>query len=97
MLKALIEKRNEKVAEMQSILDKAKEEKRAMTEEEMAQFNALEKEISNLDATIEAEKRASNYTITDDNKDKSVEERAEAEERAFENYIRGIVEQRTQM
>jgi HK97 family phage major capsid protein len=88
MLKALIEKRNEKVAEMQSILDKAKEEKRAMTEEEMAQFNALEKEISNLDATIEAEKRASNYTITDDNKDKSVEERAEAEERAFENYIR---------
>lgn len=95
MLKALIEKRNEKVAEMQSILDKAKEEKRAMTEEEMAQFNALENEISNLDATIEAEKRASNYTITDDNKDKSVEERAEAEERAFENYIRGIVEQRT--
>lgn len=95
MLKALIEKRNEKVAEMQSILDKAKEEKRAMTEEEMEQFNALEKEISDLDATIEAEKRASNYTITDDNKDKSVEERAEAEERAFENYIRGIVEQRT--
>lgn len=94
MLKALIEKRNEKVAEMQSILDKAKEEKRAMTEEEMAQFNALEKEISNLDATIEAEKRASNYTITDDNKDKSVEERAEAEERAFECYIRGIVEER---
>ena len=94
MLKALIEKRNEKVAEMQSILDKAKEEKRAMTEEEMAQFNALEKEISNLDATIEAEKRASNYTVTDDNKDKSVEERAEAEERAFANYIRGVVEER---
>lgn len=95
MLKALNEKRNEKVAEMQSILDKAKEEKRAMTEEEMAQFNALEKEISNLDATIEAEKRASNYTVTDDNKDKSVEERAEAEERAFANYIRGVVEERT--
>lgn len=88
MLKALIEKRNEKVAEMQSILDKAKEEKRAMTEEEMAQFNALEKEIKELDATIEAEKRASNYTVTDDNKDKSVEERAVLEERAFANYIK---------
>lgn len=97
MLKALIEKRNEKVAEMQSILDKAKEEKRAMTEEEMEQFNALEKEISDLDATIEAEKRASNYTITDDNTENNVngeEKRAESEERAFENYIRGIVEQR---
>lgn len=97
MLKALIEKRNEKVAEMQSILDKAKEEKRAMTEEEMEQFNALEEEISNFDATIEAEKRASNYTITDDNTENNVngeEKRAESEERAFENYIRGIVEQR---
>jgi HK97 family phage major capsid protein len=102
MLKALIEKRNEKVAEMQSILDKAKEEKRAMTEEEMEQFNALENEISNLDATIEAEKRASNYTITDDNTENNVngeEKRAESEERAFANYIKrqcGIhVEERT--
>jgi HK97 family phage major capsid protein len=91
MLKALNEKRNEKVAEMQSILDKAKEEKRAMTEEEMEQFNALENEISNLDATIEAEKRASNYTITDDNTENNVngeEKRAESEERAFANYIK---------
>jgi HK97 family phage major capsid protein len=94
-LKALIEKRNQKVEEMQALVDKAKEEQRAMTEEEMTKFNELEKEINNLDTTIEAEKRANNYTITNNNNnDKYTEERAEAEERAFENYIRGIVEQR---
>lgn len=94
MLKALIEKRNAKVTEMQAILNKAKTEERAMTEEEVAKFNALEKEIKDLDTTIEAEKRANNYTITEGIKNKGTEERAEAEERAFANYIRGIAEER---
>lgn len=97
MLKALIEKRNTKVAEMQGILNKAKTEERAMTDEEMTNFNALEKEIGDLDKTIEAEKRASDYVVTGDNTENNVngeEKRAESEERAFENYIRGVVEQR---
>ena len=95
MLKALIEKRNTKVAEMQGILNKAKTEERAMTEEEMARFNDLEKEIKELDATIEAETRAKGLEIIEDMKhDDKVEERALAEERAFECYIRGIVEER---
>lgn len=95
MLKALIEKRNMKVTQMQALVDKAKAEERAMTEEEMTQFNNLEKEIKDLDATIEAEKRAQELTIVDSSKnDGKAEERAVAEERAFENYIRGIVEER---
>lgn len=97
MLKALIEKRNTKVAEMQRILDKAKTEERAMTDEEMTNFNALEKEIRDLDKTIEAEKRARDYIVTGDNTENNVngeEKREESEERAFENYIRGVVEQR---
>jgi HK97 family phage major capsid protein len=94
-IKALIEKRNDKVKEMQGILDKAKEETRAMTEEEMTRFNDLEKEIKELDATIEAETRAKGLEIIEDMKhDDKVEERALAEERAFECYIRGIVEER---
>ena len=96
MLKALIEKRNMKVTQMQALVDKAKAEERAMTEEEMTQFNNLEKEIKDLDTTIEAEKRAQELTIVDSSKnDGKAEERAVAEERAFENYIRGIVEERT--
>ena len=89
-LKALIEKRNTKVAEMQGMVDKAKEETRAMTEEEMTKFNELEKEIKGLDATIEAEKRANSIETlknVDQNKSKA-EERAVIEERAFENYIK---------
>ena len=44
-LKSLTEQRNDKVTELQVIVDKAKEETRAMTEEEVTKFNTLEKEI----------------------------------------------------
>lgn len=91
ILKALLEKRNTKVTELKSVLDKAKSEERAMNEEEMTKFNALEKDIKDLDATIEAEKRANNLEIVDYNKKQVNEEQRaveEAEERAFENYIR---------
>ncbi|WP_249168645.1 phage major capsid protein [Alkaliphilus sp. B6464] len=94
-LKNLTEQRNDKVTELQSILDAAKAETRAMTEEEMTKFTSLEKEIKNLDETIAAETRAKGLEILEDTKkDKTIEERAMVEERAFENYVRGIVEQR---
>jgi HK97 family phage major capsid protein len=92
ILKALLEKRNTKVTELKTVLDKAKSEERAMNEEEMTSFNALEKEIKDLDATIEAEKRANNLEIIENNKKKNTEEEKraveEAEERAFLNYIK---------
>lgn len=98
-LKSLTEQRNDKVTELQAIVDKAKEETRAMTEEEVTKFNTLEKEIKNLDTTIKAEERARDLKIIEDVKNKkpeerAAEERAIAEERAFENYIRGVVEER---
>lgn len=98
-LKSLTEQRNDKVTELQAIVDKAKEETRAMTEEEVTKFNTLEKEIKNLDTTIKAEERARDLKIIEDVKNKKPEERAAeerviAEERAFENYIRGVVEER---
>lgn len=94
-LKELLEKRNKKVEELQGIVDKAKEETRAMTKEEKEKFDALEQEIKDLDVTIEAEKRARDFDIVDnDIKDEKAEERAEAEEKAFANYIRGVVEER---
>lgn len=95
-LKELLEKRNKKVEELQSIVDKAKEETRAMTKEEKDKFDTLEQEIKDLDATIEAEKRARDYEIkNNDKQDGIAEERALAEERAFANYIRGVVEERS--
>lgn len=90
-LKSLTEQRNDKVTELQAIVDKAKEETRAMTEEEMTKFNDLEKEIKEIDETIAAETRARGLEIIEDmENERTVEERAveEAEERAFENYIK---------
>lgn len=95
-MKGLIEKRNNKVKEMQALLAVAKSEERAFSEDENKKFEALEKEIKDLDGTIAAEARAKateiqNYTGP---KDENEEKRAESEARAFENYIRGIIEER---
>lgn len=95
-IKSLTEQRNDKVAELQALVEKAKLETRAMTTEETTQFEALEKEIKDIDGTIAAETRARGLEIIEEvKKDKKLETRAELEERAFENYIRGTVEQRT--
>lgn len=94
-LKSLVEQRNDKAAEMQTILDAAKAETRAMNDEEMTKFNTLEKEIASIDATIKAEERARDLNLNIVDPKKKEELRAEeAEERAFANYIKGVVENR---
>ena len=94
-IKTLTEQRNDKVTELQAIVNKAKLETRAMTEEEKTQFETLEKEITEIDNTIAAETRARGLEIIKETKeDKKKDTKAELEERAFENYIRGVVEER---
>lgn len=90
-VKELSEQRADLQAEMQSLLDGAKSEKRAMTEEEQTKFGSLETQIKAIDDTIKAEERAKKLQTppaADEVKP------AAAEERAFVNYVRGIVEQR---
>lgn len=93
-LKEMEERRAEIEEEMNGLVDKAEEEKRAFTEEEENKFNELEKEKNRLNTTIKAieEKRATNNKEEDNNKKN--DDKAEEEKRAFENYIRGIVEER---
>lgn len=91
--KELTEQRADLHEEMQGILDTAKAEKRAMTEEEQTRFNEIEIKIKAIDATLEAEARAKGIkektiTVSED------ETKEQLEERAFANYIRGVVEQR---
>lgn len=84
-LKMLEEKRAEKVKEMEGVLEKAKSEERAMSEEESKGFETLEKEIAGIDATIKAEERARGR---EQFKKREVEETPEQlEERAFVNYV----------
>lgn len=93
-MKKLIELRNKKRAELQSMLDAVKAEERAFTDEETAAFDALEAEIKSLDATIEKEERAKGIT------ERHVPEAApkgeqltqeQIEERAFADFINGKI------
>lgn len=94
--KKLAEQRASLQGELQALLDKAETEERALNDEEVAKFNELEGKIKGIDRTIEAEERARNLIRNNDNPRKGkeelrAEEIAEQEERAFANYIRGVV------
>ena len=87
--KALEEKRNDLQAQMSSILETAKTEKRALTEAEENDFTRCENEIKNIDETIERE----------DNNMNNNEVRNETEIREskqFVDHIRGLLENRAE-
>lgn len=89
------EKREEYQTRMQELLDQAQVEERALTEEESTEFDDLEKKIQNIDRTVDAEERARKLDLTEKEEEETEEQRAEAmekaDEKAFANYIRGIV------
>lgn len=92
-LKTLTEMRAEHVESMNKIVEGAKTEARALTDEEQTNFNDFEKKIKDIDTSIAMEKRALELKTK-----KKVEEpaneterRADAEASVFANYIRGVV------
>ena len=86
-LKALMERREELRQNMETLVNTADTECRAMTEEETAQFDAAESEIRAIDATIEREERARG--VSNLPAPTAAEERAAAEESAFVDYVLG--------
>lgn len=94
-LKELAEKRAEVQKKMNDIIAKAEEEERAMTEEEGTAFDGLEEELRGIDRTVKSIERARDLelNVVDEKKKEELcaEEKEEAEERAFEDYIRGVV------
>ena len=86
--KGLEEKRTELMLEMNSIIEKAKLEKRAISDEESGKFDQIKKEVESIDKTLRAieEERA-----LQDKKPVEKTKKEDAEVRAFENYIRGTV------
>lgn len=96
--KMLSEKRNEKYAKMESILNCAKEEERPVTEEEAQEFEQLEKEVNEIDNTISLNEKFNKLggmkKVTEVENVLSNENKAlliEKEKKQFENYIRGIL------
>ena len=100
-IKALTEKRNAIIEQMESMTAAAIDdngEERAFTEEEQARFNELEASAKALKNTIEAEERARELELKpaedkkpEDKKEMNEELRAQAEERAFADFLRGVV------
>ena len=93
-LKGLKEQRADLLTQMETLTDAVKTEKRAFTEDEIAKFNVLEKQVKDIDATIAVTERAAAMTIDEaaGTEAPDPKEPTEAmERRAFEGYIRGIV------
>lgn len=96
-LKSLVEQRNDLVQQMKDLTATVETEQRAFTDDENTQFNELDGKVKALDATIEAQERARALGMSENTQkeEKKVEETREAlEARAFENYIRGVAEER---
>ena len=88
-LKYLSEQRVENQEQMQKILDKAKVEKRALSQEEIAKFNELKKLIEEIDATIKAEDEARKMEMEETPEEKAPKESDDVnkQERAFVDFI----------
>ena len=86
-MKKLIEQRNDLVDEMTNIVNRAKAENRAVSEEEADRFEACKAEIANIDKTIKMGEEMENI------ENKVVEVKTELtneqkDEKAFINVIR---------
>jgi len=88
--KELIENRNAKIEEMESIVNSAKAENRVITDEEKAKFENLEKEVASIDNTIAIQERVNKMELKEV-KEPVVETVENKEVKGFENAIRGII------
>lgn len=90
----LVEQRNALLDELENMLKGAKEETRALNEQELARYDEIKKEIAGLDKTIKALEESRQFEKKEEIL--AVEQRSEEdlEVRAFANFVRGVIEER---
>ncbi|EOS27626.1 HK97 family phage major capsid protein [Lachnospiraceae bacterium 3-1] len=93
-LKSLMEQRAELLQQMKELAGRVETEQRAFSEEENEKFDTLEKQIRDMDQTIEKLDKARNIPVQKEKtegktKGKAEDEKETQEERAFAAYIRG--------
>jgi len=100
-LKKLQERRAKAQEQMEDLLNKVKTEEREFTEDEKSEFEELERTINAVVDTIAKLKAGRELTEEKEpeteREESEEEQRAVNEERAFENYIRGRVEERDEV
>lgn len=88
--KQLIEKRNDLQEKMEGILNLAKTENRAMNEDEIKNFDEMEKEIQNIEATLKRKEKLNKMeNIKIEDKENLTQE--EKDIKAFAQFIRNAV------
>lgn len=87
-LKALKEKKNDILAQMQALCEKAQTETRAFTDEETSSYNSLKAEVQALNKTIETIEEARSFDFSKVEKDSSKKDTDSVEVRAFANLIK---------
>lgn len=92
-MKELIEKKFDLIGQAQDIVNNAKLEKRALTPEEVEEFNKLKEEVEQIKKSINIEEEMRNMEEKVEKVEEVVvDETTEVkEERAFENYVRGMI------
>lgn len=95
-IKGLEEKRNDLKSQMTTMLETAKTEERALNEEEVSKFDELEREVKNIDATIEREEKMNNMEEREVKKEERNLTVEELDRIKFENAIRSIVSSRAE-
>lgn len=87
-LKELLEQRNEKIVRMEEITQACGSEKRAMSEEEIKEFDKLEGEVKELSETIKRAEKLQAENLNKDPEQRAKVEKEEAEKRAFVAFVR---------
>lgn len=89
-IKALIEKRNSLVSELEKLVEQANTETRGLSNEELAKLESMKAEIANLDRTIEESNELRSIQRVNALPETTGEKNREVlEERSFEKFIRG--------
>jgi HK97 family phage major capsid protein len=91
---SIVEQRNTLVLEMETLINTAKTETRAMTDDENNRFNTIKADIEGIDRTIKAQNDASTITKTVETKAPSTpkaqnEEQRSLDEANFLKFLRG--------
>lgn len=96
-LRALIEKRNKLLDDMQKIVEAANTETRAFTNDELASYENMKAEVENLDKTISAAEELRSIERKGAVTEPGAVEKSDTElkEKAFENYLRGRISKET--
>lgn len=96
-LRALIEKRNKLLDDMQKIVEAANTETRAFTNDELASYENMKAEVENLDKTISAAEEFRSIERKGAVTEPGAVEKSDTElkEKAFENYLRGRISKET--